>query len=70
MVAAHQSMMGQLRAADEDGACSHVGSVEPDPSVVGIVQAIAGAGKGNVQTMNGSFGEGSEQHGKQGTQHD
>jgi hypothetical protein len=29
-------------AVIEDGACSHVGSVEPDQSVAGIVQAVAG----------------------------
>lgn len=28
--------------AKEDGECSHVGSVEPEHSVMGIVQAIAG----------------------------
>jgi hypothetical protein len=33
-------------AVEEDGACSHVGSVEPDLSVAGIVQAVAGVGDG------------------------
>jgi hypothetical protein len=28
-------------AVEEDGACSHVGSVEPDLSVAGIVQVLA-----------------------------
>jgi hypothetical protein len=27
-------------AAGEDGVCSHVGSIESDPSVTGIVQAV------------------------------
>jgi hypothetical protein len=28
------------------GACSHVGSVEPDPSIAGIVQAVEAASNG------------------------
>ncbi|KAM0824173.1 hypothetical protein ACQ4PT_070374 [Festuca glaucescens] len=31
--------------AKEDGECSHVSSMEPEQSVVGIVQAIAGCGE-------------------------
>lgn len=31
----------------EDGACNHVWSVEPDPSVAGILQAVDGAGNGD-----------------------
>jgi hypothetical protein len=27
--------------------CNHVGSVEADPSVAGILQAVAGAGNGD-----------------------
>lgn len=33
--------------AVEDSACNHVGSVEPDPSVAGILQAVVGAGNGD-----------------------
>jgi hypothetical protein len=39
--AAGEGLSGGVREGDE-GSCSHVGSTEPDPSVAGIIDAIAG----------------------------
>lgn len=41
------SSLWNQQEAVEDSACNHVGSVEPDPSVAGILQAVVGAGNGD-----------------------